>query len=432
MRNFIAGAMLLFMSGISAHAQFLGTVSLESGYSDNMFSTALRTPAASNEATLMLGFFPDDANWAVNYTGSLTSFVQFPDRLYSLHTIGGSFGLPYGEDGKNNLSLLTAVALRSDRMEYELYDYRQALASLSAKHYLRDNLFLQAAVQSRFRGYPNFNQLGYFEHVASLAGMVYFETRTSIRVQAEAGLKNYQQASATATDVQQFTSSTGGGSLFRSNGSIDGGGPGGGGGNGGGGNGGGGNGWGGGGSGGTGMGQHGLNPGVEYLMYDESSTSQIRASVNIGQSLGEQTGLSLRIQQRINLTKRGRAFVGGTVDLIGEEELFDDPYSYEGSELSLTLTHIFPWSMRLQAGTFIMDKRYAYAAWIDDAGAIGPTRKDQRQGGWIELRKSLGYEWLLFQGLDLTLQYTMIRNQSNSSWYDYSSSSISFGISTDF
>ncbi|MCZ7556608.1 MAG: hypothetical protein M5R41_09420 [Bacteroidia bacterium] len=437
MKKFSAIVVLLLVSFAGARAQFLGTVSLESGYSDNMFSSALRTPAASTDATLMLGVFPEDANWAVNYTGALTSFAQYPDRLFSTHSLGGSFGLPYGEDGNNNLSLLVMGALRTDKPEYALYDYRQAMASLSAKHYFLDNLFGQASLQTRYRSYPNFGELGYLENVAAIGSMVFLESRTSIRIQAEAGFKNYQKSSASSQSTAQFTGSSATTSLTKGVAGIEGGGPGnGGGGNGGGGNGGGGtgggSGWGGGGSGGIGMGQHGLNPEVSYLMYDEPSTSQVRLWVNIGQALGEQTGLSLRFQQRINLTERGRAFVGGTVDLIGEEELFDDPYSYEGSEASLTLTQILPWSMQARSGGFYFSKQYAYAASLDENGTAGPMRLDTRFGAWIEISKEIGGDWLLFQGMKLSLQYTYLRNQSNSTWYDYSGNNIGFGISTDF
>ncbi len=426
-------ALLILSSGIG-RAQFLGTVSVESGYSDNMFSSALRTPAASTDASLMLGFFPEDANWAVNYTGALTTFAQFPDRLFSTHSLGGSFGLPYGEEGKNNLSLLVMGALRTDKPEYALYDYRQAMASFSSKHYFLDNLFGQASLQTRYRSYPNFGELGYLENVASIGSMVFFESRTSIRIQAEAGFKNYQTSTATPQSTSQFTGSSATTSLTKDLSGIEGGGPGNGGGGNGGGNGGGGtgSGWGGTGSGGVGMGEHGLNPEVSYLMYDEPSTSQLRLWVNIGQALGEQTGLSLRFQQRINLTERGRAFVGGTVDLIGEEELFDDPYSYEGSEASLTITQLLPWSMRAQSSAFYMGKQYAYAASLDEGGAAGPMRLDTRFGAWIEISKEIGGGWLMFQGMKLSLQYTYLRNQSNSTWYDYSGNNIGFGISTDF
>jgi len=53
-------------------------------------------------------------------------------------------------------------------------------------------------------------------------------------------------------------------------------------------------------------------------------------------------------------------------------------------------------------------------------------------GGWLTVSKSIGGEWLLFDGLELTLGYVYLRNQSNTSVYDYHSNSLSLGISTDF
>jgi hypothetical protein len=181
-----------------------------------------------------------------------------------------------------------------------------------------------------------------------------------------------------------------------------------------------------------GMGGATMNPDLTYLVYEEASTRQLRLWTNIGQSLGESTGLRLRYQQRINLNSRGRAFVGGAVERIGEEELFDDPYSYESSEATLTITKLLPWNMRAQASVFSFVKSYSYAAFIDEEGNGGGARADHRYGGWIQLQKPIVGEWLIFRGLDLSLHYMYLRNESNSPWYDYFSNTVGLGLSTDF
>ena len=79
-----------------------------------------------------------------------------------------------------------------------------------------------------------------------------------------------------------------------------------------------------------------------------------------------------------------------------------------------------------------MRKEYAYAASLEAATTSGELRLDDRMGGWIEVTKTLSGEWLVFNGLEVSLQYVYLRNQSNTAWYDYSSNSLGFGISTDF
>lgn len=426
MRTVVLSAMLL-LSAVSLEAQWLGTFSIESGYDDNMFRNYSAAEAALTDFTLMYGYFPEDRNWALNYSAGLTSFAQYSERLYSTHSLGASWAIPYGEDEANSLTILGSASLRLDGAEYELYDYSQFSATASMKHLMLDELPLLASYRVRYRSYPNFGELSYLEHFASLGSSVYFESSTSVRIQADFGFKNYLSSASysPAPATAGFTST---GSM-----TVDGGGNG----NGGGSGSGGGNGSGSGSGNGAGrmaMGGRGsgMEGSVQYLMYEEPSTSQLSAWINVGQGITETTGLSLRLLQRWNLTDRGRAFIGGAIDFIGEEELFDDPYSYESSEATLTLTQLLGWGMKMKMGGYYLLKTYGYPASLDYSDPAAPSRQDDRMGGWLTLEKSLAGSWLLFDGLDLTVSYIYLRNQSNTSYYDYSSNSISLGISTDF
>lgn len=431
MRSIIAFAVLsVMLLPFRLDAQWLGSLSIESGYDDNMFRNYSASSALSTDFSLSLGYFPEDADWAANYSGSLTTFSEYPERLYSTHTIGTSYALSYGDNDENTFSVVASGSFRIDQPDYELYDYSQALGYASLKHKLFDNLPLMLSYRARYRSYPNFGELSYLEHFSSLGTMMFFQTRTSIRIQADLGIKNYSSS---------FSSSTGGdGSGFapESGGlTLDGGGPGG-------------NSDGsgnrsgnGGGMNGEGSGRRGINAGgnqqgmeqgVEYLVYDEPSTSQLRTWINIGQSLAQGTGLSVRFLQRWNLAERGRAFVGGAVDFIGEEELFDDPYGYESSELSVTLTQLLPWSMKLQTGGYYIFKEYDYPSNFDYSDPEQVLRTDERMGGWVTLQKPIAGDWLLFSGLNLSLSYVYLRNQSNTSYYDYFSNALSLGIGTSF
>jgi hypothetical protein len=422
-----------FMCGLQADAQWLGTVSIDNGYDDNMFHNYTASESASTDIALMYGYFPEDGNWALNYTGALSSFSQYPDRMYATNTLGASWALPYGTDDVNSITLLGIGSMRLDKEDYSLYDYSQILTSISLKQKLIDDLPLLMSYRARYRSYPNFGELSYLEHFASIGTMMFFETRTSIRVQADYGYKNYL-----TTTNSDPTLTPNGFTAAESGMTVDGGG------NGGGGNGGGGNGGGGYGSGsgnGSGAGRlsmggngqgTGMESSVEYLIYEVPSTSQLSAWVNVGQGISDGTGLSMRYLQRWNLTDRGRAFVGGAVDFIGEEELFDDPYSYQSNEATLTLTQVLPWTMKMKVGGYFIHKTYAYPSTLDYTDPSVATRADDRMGGWLTVSKSIGGDWLLFNGLDLTVGYVYLRNQSNTSYYDYSSNSLSFGISTNF
>ena len=427
MRRIIAFAVLSFMLlPFRMDAQWLGSLSIESGYDDNMFRNYSASSAVSTDFAFSLGYFPEEAEWGANYSGALTTFSDYPERLYSTHTVGTSYALSYGDSDEHSFSLVASGSFRIDQPDYELYDYSQALGYASLKHKLFDNFPLMLSYRARYRSYPNFGELSYLEHFTSLGTMMFFQTRTSLRIQADLGIKNYSSSfsGSAAGDGSGFAPESG--AL-----TLDGGGPGGSsdrGGN-------------GGGMNGEGSGRRGINSGgdqrgmdqgVEYLVYDESSTSQLRTWINIGQSLTQGTGLSLRFLQRWNLTERGRAFVGGAVDFIGEEELFDDPYGYESSEISVTLTQLLPWSMKLQTGGYYLFKEYDYPWNFDYTDAGAGLRTDERMGGWVTLQKPIAGDWLLFSGLNLSLSYVYLRNQSNTRYYDYYSNTLSMGLSTSF
>ncbi len=436
---FLATTDLLFTA--TAQAQWFGSLSLDNGYDDNMFRNYNASGSASTDVSLMFGYFPDEQNWAVNYSGSLSAFSEYPERFYSVNSLGASYVLSLDKAERNTLTFLASGTARIDREDYMLYDYSQAMASVSLKQYLGGSLPLMASYRARYRQYPNFGELSYLEHFATLGSMIFFETRTSIRAQVELGYKNY-----TSNFLMNDEPAGGSGFVADQTGlTLDGGGDGNGGGNG---NTGGGNGSSGGGNGntetgngngsgrmnlgGNGNGQAGMESSVDYLIYEEPSTSQLSAWINVGQSLGEQTGLSVRLRQRWNLTARGRAFVGGAIDFIGEEELFDDPYSYESTELSLMLTQMLPWSMTLKAGALYFLKNYEYPAIFDSPDTDTPMREDTRSGGWISLSRAFGGDWLLFSGLRISFNYTYLSNESNTEYYNYNSHAVGLGLSTEF
>jgi len=416
MRKTLALCMLFFLGNSNASGQWLGTFAFESGYSDNMFNSASRAEGLSTDYTLMYGFFPDDAHWAVNYSGAITTFNRYPDRLFSTHVLASSVVFPYGEYDANNISILASGSFRVDKAEYDLYDYQQALLSAALKQYMLPSLLGQLSYQARVRQYPHFDDLGYLEHLVQISGVSFFDTRTSIRLHAEFGFKKYLSTSVSVLPQVHGGISGTNSSLSAENGGN-----------------------------GHGYGQQGnSNPrrgstgamgsgrSMEYLLYDEANTSQARLMLNIGQGLNDDIGIALRALRRWNLSDRGRAFVGGAVEFFGEEELFDDPYGYESSELSLTVTYLLPWSMRMQVSGAASLKNYGYPATLDYDTPGVDERSDMRSGAWMNLSKRVAGKWLLFTGLDLTLRYSWIRNQSNSAWFDYSANALSFGLSTDF
>ena len=60
-------AIVLIFTATPAGAQWLGTISIESGYDDNMFRNYSNASAASTDLTLMYGYFPEESPWSYNF-----------------------------------------------------------------------------------------------------------------------------------------------------------------------------------------------------------------------------------------------------------------------------------------------------------------------------------------------------------------------------
>ena len=405
-------------TSMQLYAQWSGSLGLSGGYADNAFSNYLTAPASMYSGSLLFGYFPENGRWASSYSGSYNTFGQYADRNYSTHQLTASYSIPYGEEQRHALTFALAGGMRFDNSAFTMYDYRQAVAALNWKHVFEDLFSGKLGYRAHFRTYPNFLDLSYLEQSASLSLSRSFATKTSVSMDVSVGNKEYQSLS-TSTTTSAFTASN---AFFhfdddrakdpnhRPNFPHD--------------------------RGIRGIDFHrdetqGIQSNVQYLVYEQPTTMQLCASLKIAQSLGEETGISARYFQRWNLTDRGRAFVGGAVDFIGEEDLFDDPYSYESKELALTLTRYLPFSLKGELSALYSVKQYPYPNNLDYTSSA-PDRADTRFGLTVSLEKSMDDSWFVFEGTTLMVEYLYQRNQSNTAYYDYHSNVITLGIETMF
>ncbi|NOY05571.1 MAG: hypothetical protein GXO82_02890 [Chlorobi bacterium] len=405
----------LFLTTVSL-AQMYGSVSVSGGYSDNIFRSANSTDDGAGLASLSLGYEPGES-WLVQYSGYGSLFQSNSDRNYTIHSLGAMFYTPLQDKDVTTLSLYAGASSRLDRSSYSYYDYTQWLGRVKVRHNFTPTAFLTGSYQLRQRRYPDFNDLSYVEQYASLAFSISFQTRTSVRLSMDYGLKNYSSLSVVAED-----NTSGGGTPGGGNGH---------GGMGGGNNIGGGShmedGW-------NGMRRHyaGGSGDVHYLVYDNPSSSQAVLRFRVAQSLWENAGIRFQYEHRFNLADRGRSYIGSTVDYLGEEELFDDPYSYEGPGGQVAFTQLMPWSMKVVLSAEVYDKTYSYPVIaVDPDLQSEEERKDLEFLSWVRWEKGLpGFGML--ERISISTTYFFIRNQSNTPFFDYHANSIQIGVRGDF
>lgn len=379
------------LTSLIASAQFRTTVGIHSSYDDNAFRNYLGQADYVAASVLSFEYQPKESNLTLFANGSVNLFKQYSDRRYFSNSLGLSYNRAYGEDDQNAWYAGASYFLRSNRQAYEYFDYTQAVGYVNVKHYLdySEGILGKAGYRFRYRNYGTLEEFSYAEHYAFVQVSKFFETKTTVVAELDLGNKNYVSSNAS---TMNSTGMSGGM---------------------------------------TGSGMMGRGA---FMSYSSPSTTQLLGIVRVAQGLTSTTGLSLQYLRRIDLSERTRFLTGGGIDFQGDEELWDDPYGYQGHEYNATVTQLLPWDVSLRASVDYLDKQYARAVFLqsDTDVPTGPIRSDERWIGSIELKKKFDAAWGFANDLVVSLSYFNQRNQSNDPYYDFRSNTFSVGIQAQF
>jgi len=379
----------------SLRAQFSSGLEVSSTLDDNVFRSPDPVEDIITDLDVDLGYSFKNSNFHASYNGNLILFRNLKERNLSLHRLGMSFFLPFGEDDRHTFFIGANGLTRIDGEEYQEYDYKQFYAYSNLRFDFAF-MFLKAGYNFRYRDYSNLPELNNIRHYAFLQSNKSFETRTTLILEADFGYKAFTSP-LFYTTFQEFS--------------------------------------GGGGRGGQGSGVPiGSSSTLPVTVSaDIPSMGHIILLARIAQSIFEKMGVFVQYRKQINLSNQITSITGS--DFYQDEELFDDPFSYESQGLSSQLTWMMPWSMRLQLGGSFIEKNYieesAYTS-IEDSTGSGGLRIDDQKNLYINLTKtfSLKKKWLNALSLNLYFGYT--NNKSNSYWYNYTNQIMGGGIQWRF
>ena len=145
----------------------------------------------------------------------------------------------------------------------------------------------------------------------------------------------------------------------------------------------------------------------------------LSASVNVGKSLMKSLGLSVALG--------GQWFIGDPITAYSqgiyyytENDLYDDPYSYQGLFATLQLTKQFGIGFQAKAGIKFQNKDYAGTPALDDQGdLLGETRHDKRNEYFFYVTKKFLTGISFPSSVDLFLNLMYRKNPSNDPYYDF-------------
>ncbi|MBN2008827.1 hypothetical protein JW960_05740 [candidate division KSB1 bacterium] len=331
--------------------------------------------------------------WDVAYNGQAIWFNQHTDRFFHVHQF----------DTQANIQLPHQISLensfvydqRFNKDDYTLYEYRNWRLSpqLHFLHFQQTPLVV--GYYLRQRHYNELDYLNYTEQNAFFTIKHFFPTRTTVIANINLYWKNY---SASTEDqqviIQRKAQSPDGGSGNA--------------------------------GGGHGHGQpHGptdpLSP--QEMMMDtlittihqtqQRSTQRWEASVRIAQSLTNSTGLRFDWTGQYASDTPIRYLSGQEYNYTDDDELYDNPYNYNGNSWEVMITQLLPLSFQLKCFANTSQRRYNYSP--ED---MTTNRKDDELIFGVDVNKSFALP-LLGLRTNLTVSYQYIKNESNDYYFDY-------------
>lgn len=157
--------------------------------------------------------------------------------------------------------------------------------------------------------------------------------------------------------------------------------------------------------------------------------SFVRVHLNIGQSLGENTGANLFASYRKNLSQKSRYVISDSL-IFYEEEIFNDLYAFNSFEVGFGFTQIIDENIKLSSELKYSPKYFTSLYSADEFGNELEALREDKQVSF-----GIGIEYQLtkiLEGLGISATFNFIKNNSNDFYYDYSNQIYSVSIGYGF
>jgi hypothetical protein len=379
----ITAAIMMMTTIVSG--QIKTNLDISSYYDDNLYHSPEAVKDWLTDMDIRLSYIPKESPFTFYYDGNLFMYTENSPRNFMLNSVGLNFVKPFGPDEIHTAYMGGDWTLRSNGEDYIIYNYYQLTAYANLNFDL-DFLFLKTGYNLRYRRYENIPELTNTLHTGFVQVNKSFPTRTTFILEGGLGYKSFAG--------QDAYSSTGRG--------------------------------------------YGRGYSQMYSVPDTSSADPISLSqavllARVSQSLHDKIGIFVQYRRQFSLTDQTDYL--NSDQYFQDEELFDDPYSFESKGYSTQLTWMMPWSVKLQLGGGWTSKDYiseqAYLSAEDSVG-LGGSRKDTYRNQFVTLSKTIAVNKNWLTSLQLNLNYIYIRNTSNSYWYDYKNNMIGGGLQWNF
>lgn len=375
----------LFVASIVL-GQFSTSFTVKTYADDNLFRTPDPIQDLLSNVNLSFSYQQSETNTQFYDNINLIAYKNTYDRNFLINSAGINKNIKIGEKSNSNFSLGGNWTLRINKDNYNYYNYSQ-LSGYANFQLLTDIILVKGGYSYRWRNYQNLPELSNQLHNTYFQLNKSFPSRTTIILETGFGNKSFmgQDSFTTINDI------------------------------------------------GRGRGHHGDEYITTNLTSERLSTSQAHIILRLTQSLHEKVGIY--IQYRKQLSIDNETSYRNFDDYFQDDELFDDPFTYESDNYSSQLTIMLPKSTKLLIGGTLFLKNYisepAYSTSEDTVG-IGELRLDEQTNYFIDLSKTFSINKNWVNSIKFNLYYSHTYNESNSYWYNYKNTTLGVGIQWSF
>jgi len=375
----------LFVVGI-LFGQFSSNISINTYTDDNLFRTPDPTQDLLTNVNLSLNYKLVETNTNFYNNINLLTYKNTFERNFLINSAGLNKNIKFGENSTSTVNIGGNWTLRVNKTDYNYYNYSQ-ISGYANFQLITNIVLIKGGYSYRWRNYSNLPELSNQLHSAYIQLNKSFPTRTTIIIETGLGNKSFmgQDSFITVNDI------------------------------------------------GRGRGQHSAGSVSTNTISEELRTSQAHIILRLTQSLRDKAGIYVQYRKQFSL--EDETSYRNFDDYYQDDELFDDPFTYESDSYSSQLTLILPKSTKLLFGGSLHSKNYiselAYASAEDTVG-INKLRFDDQTNYFIDISKTFHVNKNWVNSIKLNLFYSFTNNESNSYWYNYKNTTFGGGIQWSF
>ncbi len=365
-------------------AQLSPSFTVSSYVDDNVYRSPEAQGDLLSDFSLRLNYTPEQSDFTYFINGNYFTYAQNPERNFYINDLGVNYVSVFGSQKNHYFFAGADWLMRLNGADYNYYDYNQLFAYFNFRFNF-SNYLLKTGYNFRYRSYSNLSALDNTRHYLFMQINRALPTRTTLIFEADLGYKSFAGQTVAVS-----------------------------------------------GTGGRGRGRMFYEP-----AYTETQTipslSHFIYLMRVAQSLHDRLGIYVQYRQQINLSSNSG--YQNSEGYFQDEELFDDPFSYESKSITSQLTWLMPYFVKLQVGGGILNKQYiseqAYVSASDTVGN-GGLREDDRRFGYVRLSKTFKLKQSVIDQLRFNLEYNLVINKSNSYWYDYKNNLLGASLQIGF